>query len=147
MSMSSFKLLRAEQPKQKKSYELQKHRPIRKSVAPGRGHHVIEEREPGWSRAELTARAWSKSSARVAEKGGGARLEGRTYPAPEMRTRNGTQILALQLRANCNLTARIQNSQSPMGSSSVERRRPQPLILPESHPGRQQQFWNRCQAY
>src|ERR1035438_1788685 len=55
-----------------------------------------------------------------------------------MRTQNGTQIHALQLRTNCNLSARIQNSQSPMGSSPVERRRSQPSILPESHPGRQQ---------
>src|SRR5208337_527228 len=94
----------------------------------------------------VAARAGSKSSAKVAEKGGGAGPCGHTNPVSDLRTQNGTQIHALQLRTNCNLTARIQNSQSPMGSSPVERRRSQPSILPESHPGRQQQLWNRHQA-
>jgi hypothetical protein len=63
-----------------------------------------------------------------------------------MRSIDKTQILALQLQANCNLTARIQNSQSPMGSGSVERRRPQLRIVPESFPSRQQQRQKAQQA-
>jgi hypothetical protein len=47
--MSSFKLLRAEQPKQK-SYELQKHWLIREGVAPVRSRNGIEKQEPDGSR-------------------------------------------------------------------------------------------------
>ena len=141
-----FKLLRAEQPKQKELRTAktpanpEEHRswerpPCNREVGTGREPGQYRLREPGRSRQRKLLR-----------RAGEQALTGTRILYRHLRAQNGTQIHALQLRTNCNLTARIQNSQSPMGSSPVERRRSQPLILPESCPGRQQQLWNRHQA-